>query len=277
MEITETGTEQIGEVMLESIELQSAFLDRTVRIDFYQPDNVQPSAHLSLLLMNDGQDLVKMNFEQQYRSFNENKSLKPLIIAGIHCGTDRKNEYGMSAGPDYKGWGAKAGAYEKFIIDELLPLVNNHFDHLKFTDISFAGFSLGALSAFDIAWNHPEIFSMTGVFSGSLWWRSKDKDHKLYNPWIHRMMHLQVANGDFRPGMKFFFECGEHDEEEDRNKNGVIDSIDDTIDLMRLLVKKGYREGRDIYYLQLPDGRHDVPSWAKALPAFLNWGWGKRN
>jgi hypothetical protein len=77
--------------------------------------------------------------------------------------------------------------------------------------------------------------------------------------------------------MKFFFECGEHDEEEDRNKNGVIDSIDDTLDLMRLLVKKGYREGRDIYYLQLPDGRHDVPSWAKALPTFLNWGWGIKN
>jgi enterochelin esterase-like enzyme len=87
-------------------------------------------------------------------------------------------------------------------------------------------------------------------------------------------MHLQVRNGIYRPGMKFFFQCGEMDESEDRNKNGVIDSIDDTIDLMRELVKKGYREGRDIYYLQVPDGKHDVASWSRAIPKFLKWGWG---
>ena len=28
--------------------------------------------------------------------------------------------------------------------------------------------------------------------------------------------------------MKFFFECGTEDETEDRNGNGIIDSIDDT-------------------------------------------------
>lgn len=273
MEITDKKTAKIDEVTFKIIELKSAFLDRIVRIDFYQPDNNLLTAEVSLLLINDGQDLIKMNFEQQFRSFNKNKLLNPLIIVGIHCGADRKNEYGMSAGPDYNGWGAKAGAYEQFIIEELLPLIRARFKDLKFPEISYAGFSLGALSAFDIAWNHPEIFSLTGVFSGSLWWRTKDKEHKSYNPWVHRMMHKQVAGSSYRPGMKFFFECGEHDEEEDRNKNGVIDSIDDTIDLMRLLIKKGYREGKDIHYLQLPDGRHDVSSWAKALPEFLIWGW----
>ena len=90
------------------------------------------------------------------------------------------------------------------------------------------------------------------------------------------MMHKQVRDSEKREGMKFFFECGEMDETEDRNKNGVIDSIDDTIDLMRLLVRKGYREGKDFIYLQLPDGKHDVPSWARAWPDFLEWALGKR-
>ena len=87
-------------------------------------------------------------------------------------------------------------------------------------------------------------------------------------------MHRQVNEGEYRKEFKFFFECGELDETEDRNKNGVIDSIDDTIDLMRILIRKGYREGKDIHYLQMRDGRHDVSSWAKAFPAFLKWGWG---
>jgi enterochelin esterase-like enzyme len=266
---------KIEEGMLESIELHSKNIKRTVQIDFYESANVNPSAECDLLLMNDGQDLVKMNFGDLFKSLYETNPMKPVIVAGIHCGPDRKNEYGMSAGPDYKGSGAKAKSYEKFIIKELLPFIKNRFKYLNIAETSFAGFSLGALSAFDIAWNNPDVFSLAGVFSASLWWRTIDKDDKTYNPWTHRMMHKQVAAGEFRKGMKFFFECGEHDEEEDRNRNGVIDSIDDTLDLMRLLIKKGYREGKDIYYLQLPDGKHDVPSWAKALPTFMLWAWGR--
>jgi enterochelin esterase-like enzyme len=199
--------------------------------------------------------------------------LKPLLIAGIHCGEDRKNEYGVSTGPDFKGWGSKAPEYEQFVVKELLPFIHTRFHKTSFTEIAFAGFSLGALSALDIAWRHPDIFSKVAVFSGSLWWRSVDKDSKKYDPWLHRMMHKQVLNSEYKPGMKFFFQCGELDESEDRNNNRVIDSIDDTIDLMRLLVRKGYKEGKDIFYLQLRDGRHDVATWARALPAFLKWGY----
>lgn len=259
-------TEQIDDLMVENIEVQSRYLKRTVKIDLYHSDAA--ADHCSLLLVNDGQDLVKMGFENILRRLK----LKPLVIAGIHCGEDRKNEYGMSAAPDYKGWGARAAFYEKFVIKELIPFLHNRYNSVIFTETSFAGFSLGGLSALDIAWNHPEIFSMAAIFSGSLWWRSVDKDSKDYDPWKHRMMHSQIKESDFHKGFKFFFECGELDEVEDRNKNGVIDSIDDTIDLMRILVRKGYREGTDISYLQMPDGRHDVPSWAKALPAFLKWG-----
>ena len=86
-------------------------------------------------------------------------------------------------------------------------------------------------------------------------------------------MHVQVRNGSFQKGLKFFFACGDDDEAEDRNGNGVIDAIDDTIDLMRELLAKGYLEGRDFHYEQLSGGRHDRATWARALPAFLRWGW----
>jgi hypothetical protein len=87
------------------------------------------------------------------------------------------------------------------------------------------------------------------------------------------MMHRQIADSQRRDGMKFFFACGEMDEAEDRNRNGVIDSIDDTLDILRLLVRKGYKEKRDFFYLQMPEGRHDVASWAKAWPTFLHWAY----
>jgi hypothetical protein len=64
------------------------------------------------------------------------------------------------------------------------------------------------------------------------------------------------------------------DEKSDRNNNGIIDSIDDALDLMMELKRKGY-PAESIKYLELPDGKHDVPTWANALPVFLQWGWGK--
>ena len=261
---------QIEGVILENSNLQSKHLKRLVKVDIYRHDS-RNNDNYHLLLVNDGQDLAAMDFRKILENIKE--KLRPLIIVAIHCGTDRKSEYGMSVGPDYKGWGSKAASYELFIINELLPYIHGRFHTFSFVSTGFAGFSLGGLSALDIAWNHPEIFSTVGVFSGSLWWRSIDKSHKNYDPWVHRMMHKQVKESEFRKGMKFFFQCGEMDELEDRNKNGVIDSIDDTIDLMRLLMKKGYREGLDFFYLQMADGKHDVPSWAKAFPVFLEWSY----
>ena len=40
------------------------------------------------------------------------------------------------------------------------------------------------------------------------------------------------------------------------------------------LKEKGYT-ANDIKYVELQDGKHDVPTWARAFPDFLKWGWGK--
>jgi predicted alpha/beta superfamily hydrolase len=142
-----------------------------------------------------------------------------------------------------------------------------------FKDKSFAGFSLGGLSALDIVWNHAGEFVRAGVFSGSLWWRRKAYEDG-YDDEQDRLMHLQIRKGGFAPWLRFFIQCGCLDEAEDRNNNGVIDSIDDALDLIVELKAKGYTE-EHIQYLELPDGKHDVPTWAEAFPAFLKWGWGR--
>jgi len=182
-------------------------------------------------------------------------------------------EYGVAGQPDYKDRGAKAGLYTRFVFEELLPFLQKIF-LVPFREKAFAGFSLGGLSAIDIAWNHPGEFNKVGVFSGSLWWRSIDQAEKEYDDHQNRIMHQQVKEGQYIPGLKFFFQCGNMDETRDRNHNGIIDSIDDTMDLVKELVDKGYEMGKDIYYLEMKEGRHDVATWAKAIPVFLEWGWG---
>jgi enterochelin esterase-like enzyme len=125
--------------------------------------------------------------------------------------------------------------------------------------------------ALDIVWNHSDIFSKAGLFSGSFWWRRVDQHHREYDDDQHRIMHQVIRKGPFHPGLKFFFQCGNMDETLDRNNNGIIDSIDDTQDIIKELVAKGYDRTEDIYYLEMPDGKHDMATWAKAMPVFLEW------
>ena len=87
----------------------------------------------------------------------------------------------------------------------------------------------------DIVWKHPAEFSKVGVFSGSLWWRSIDQIDEKYDDDKHRIMHQEIRNGQYAPWLKFFFQCGNMDEVKDRNNNGIIDSIDDTLDLIKEL------------------------------------------
>jgi enterochelin esterase-like enzyme len=267
--------EQMVELSVETIEMDSEPLERVVRTDIYTVNITDQTKQIDLLLINDGQDLVTMNFASILQQVNSSHPLRPLVIAAIHCGDDRRNEYGTAAAVDYKGRGAKAGAYEHFILLELMPVLFSRLTEFSVREISFAGFSLGGLSAMDIVWRHPNVFTKAGVFSGSFWWRTRSHEEKEYNPTTDRVMHNQIRNGEFHPNLRFFFQCGTLDEVSDRNGNGVIDSIDDTIDLMRELLRKGYKEGKDFVYLQLREGKHDVFTWAKAMPAFLKWGWAK--
>lgn len=256
-------------VSMVSLLQESALLEREIKIDLYMPPGDPSSA--DLLLINDGQDLEKMSFAGILEQLYAKGNIRPVICAGIHAGSDRLNEYGCAGRPDYKGRGIRADVYAAAIQNEILPAIYSCCKNISIQQRGFAGFSLGALSALDMVWNHPAIFSLAGVFSGALWWRSRDQYDREYNEWNDRIMHRQISEQPYKEGLRFFFECGELDEMEDRNRNGVIDSIDDTLDIMRLLYRKGYREGSKMRYLQIPDGRHDIPSWSKALPSFFEW------
>jgi hypothetical protein len=84
-------------------------------------------------------------------------------------------------------------------------------------------------------------------------------------------MHHEIRNGKKKDQLKFWLQTGALDEMGDRNKNGVIDSIDDTLDLIAELTKKGYRPFHDIQYYEMKDGKHNLETWAEAMPVFLKW------
>jgi len=262
-------------IFTETISINSSFLYRDVILDFFLPKNVQEPSTLSLLLINDGQNLEEMNFLTLLESLYAGELISPLLCVGIHAGKERKMEYGIVSQADYLGRGAWAGAYADFIFKELLPFIYKNYSIKSFKEKAIAGFSLGGLTALDITLNYPYEFRKAGIFSGSFWWRSLDQNDAAYDDDKHRIMQQVIRNGNYSQGLQFFFQCGNKDETMDRNNNGIIDSIDDTMAVIDELVAKGYSREKDICYLEMPDGKHDVPTWALAMPDFLKWGWGR--
>lgn len=245
---------------------QSTYLAREVELDIIVPAGMDDT-ELPLLLMNDGQDYNQLMMNEIIEDHLSNGGT-PFLYVGIHCNDERLREYGTSNIADYAKRGDKATEHKDFVIKELLPFLGGEYNlsGVRY----YCGFSLGGLSAFDIAWEHPHLFQKAGVFSGSFWWRSKAFKQG-YNNERHRIIHQKVRNGSYQEHMKFWFQCGTRDETSDRNKNGIIDAIDDTIDLVKELERKGYRVPEDITYLEYAEGEHNFNTWRKLMPSFVTW------
>jgi enterochelin esterase-like enzyme len=262
--------------VLHDTSLISKYLNRKVTIDFVLPphyDSAQTQAY-PVLFMNDGQDLERLRMKELLGQLYQQKSIKPFILVAVHCG-DRMQEYGIAAQADYKQRGAKANAYTQFVLQELLPYVGRKYRVLSGPQHNFwCGFSLGGLSAFDMVWHHAEVFGKVGVFSGSFWWRQKAYENH-YDDYTDRIMQRLVREATTKPNAQFWLQTGTNDETDDRNNNGVIDSIEDTLDLIVELEKKGYRWGREVTYVEVKDGQHNPDTWSKIMPEFLKWAFGK--
>lgn len=263
-------------VTIQKDSLFSSSLHRAVELTFLLPPGYgRTGKRLPVLYLNDGQDIERLRLAELLNQLYREGRLQPILVVGIHANQERLQEYGTAVQADYQGRGAKAGNYTQFVLSELVPYVERTLSVQSGpTSTAIAGFSLGGLSALDVAWAHPERFGKVGVFSGSLWWRKKAYEDG-YDDHNDRIMHTQIRQNPQKPALKFWFEAGTNDETSDRNNNGVIDAIDDTLDLMHELEKKGYRRGADFQYVEVPGGRHNPETWSQVMPDFLIWAFGK--
>lgn len=257
----------------EVLTITSGFLVREVTCTLLIPEGFEDLGKINLMLMNDGQELENVKLKSTLEKLQSNQQISPVLVAAIHANEERLQEYGAASIPDFRGRGSKAAAYTSFITQELVPKLQEFIGAISFDKIAYAGFSLGGLSAVDIAWNNAELFDRVGAFSGSFWWRSKDLNDG-YDANQDRIMHNIIRQKEHRPDLKFWFQTGTKDEAMDRNGNFIIDSIDDTIDLIKTLESKGYSRPADIQYMEIVNGKHNTETWGNAMPKFLIWAFG---
>lgn len=255
-------------------EIYSRHLQRHVKLTIISTPMPEDKSQLNLLLINDGQDLQQFRIKEIVDSLYRKKAIQPLLVVGIHAG-DRMKEYGVAGIPDYKNNGDKADKYAAFIDDELYAFAKKKAGVRKFNSVVMAGSSLGGLSAFDIAWNNADKIDKVGVFSGSFWWRDKDAAAPDYADDKDRIIMNKIRSSKKKPHLQYWFYAGGKEEDGDRDKDGIIDVVDDTRDLIELIKTKNVCSPDDIIYKEVASGKHEYSSWSQQLPAFLLWAFGK--
>ncbi|WP_462219298.1 alpha/beta hydrolase [Ferruginibacter sp.] len=255
-------------------QLYSRHLQRQVKLSILSTPMPGDKSELNLLLLNDGQDLQKFGVKEILDSLYKKKLIKPLIIVGI-VADERTKEFGVSQQPDFMKRGDKADSYSKFIDDELYAFVKKNAGVRKFKSVAIAGCSLGGLSAFDIAWDNADKIDKAGVFSGSFWWRDKDDKAADYSDEKNRIIINKIRSSKKKPHLQYWFYAGAKEESGDRDRDGIIDVIDDTKDLMELIKSKNVCLPEEIIYKEDANGIHDYTSWRNHLPEFLIWAFGK--
>jgi enterochelin esterase-like enzyme len=254
--------------------MYSRHLQRNVELTVIHTPVPEDKSGLNLLILNDGQDVEKFRVREITDSMYKKGVLQPLVIVAVHA-EDRMQEYGVAGVPDYLGRGSRAANYDAFVNDELYFYAKKQAGVRKFNSVAIAGCSLGGLSAFDIAWNHPDRFDKVGVFSGSFWWRDKAEEDSSYSDERNRIMYAKIKASRKKPKLQYWFYAGAAEETSDRDKDSIIDVIDDTKDIISLLQQKNRSAPDDIVYRERKDGRHDYPYWSAELPDFLLWAFGK--
>ena len=77
-----------------------------------------------------------------------------------------------------------------------------------------------------------------------------------------------------KPHLKYWFYAGDKEEKSDRDKDGLIDVVDDTNDLIELIKSKNVCPPKDIIYKETASGTHNQASWSRVFPDFLLWAFG---
>lgn len=225
------------------------------------------------LYVNDGQDKEALQLHETVAKLTAKGEIQPLIVVAIPTNDERLQEYGTAVCPNAQNLGTKAAAYGRFLLEELMPAINQQFrTSTNPADVGIFGVSLGGLSALDIAWNHLDKFGVVGVMSGSFWWRAAEDETTM--PANQLIAHEMVKQTAVKPPLRFWFEAATLDETGDRDNNGIIDAIQDTLELIDELEAIGFTPGEDVVYVEVPGGRHNYDTWSQLFPDFLRWAFG---
>lgn len=176
----ETASTVEGDLRIEVIDSTHLGAQRTLRV--WLPNGYEQDAarRYPVLYLHDGQNL----FDRRTSAFGSEwevdetltkriarGAVPPVIVVGIdNGGAARINEYTFDA--DQLGGGAER--HERFLLDEVIPAINERYRTLGGPRHTLVGgSSLGGIVSLELAMRHPDVFGGALAMSPALWWADR--------------------------------------------------------------------------------------------------------
>ena len=219
----------------------------------------EPNRFFPVLYLHDGQNLfdpetsfIKGNYWRVGETADAliaSGEIEPLVIVGIYnTGEKRIDDY--TPVEDRRLGGGKADAYGQMVVDELRAFVAHQYRTLAgAANCGMGGSSLGGLVTMYLGMRYPDVFGKLAVLSPSVWWRD-------------RVILRFVEQLRGKTGQSIWLDIGTS---EGRR------ALTDARSLKRLLLRKGWRQGRDLQYREIEGGKHSEYAWADRVGPMLKF------
>ena len=205
-----------------------------------------------VLYLNDGQNVfdAATSFAGEWRADEAATALigthrmRPIIMVAIpNMGAARADEYLASRD---RNMGGRGDLYGRFLTSELKPFIDRTYRTKRGPkDTGILGSSLGGLVALHLGMTRPDVFGLLGVVSPSVWWKGRE---------ILGQIHKTPA--------RIWLDVGTAESPTAER---------DAQDLRDVLVRKGWREGRDLAFDVDPGAKHDEKAWAGRIDRILTF------
>lgn len=226
-------------------EIESKYLNETLSVKFYQPEDFELIYETNVCIMHDGNDYFNLGKVATVSdALHDDFAITNTIFIGIHYidRYDRRNKYH----PD----GDQHDNYKKFIIKEVVPLVKEQLPINPLGEKwTLMGDSLAGTLAFLVAAENQDLFDNVIMQS----------------PLVDEQV-IKIANNlEQNTNLEIYHTIGLKETEVGTTVDGKVDFVAPNKELNQILVSKNIT----YHYHEFPDGIHTWKYWQEDLPRAL--------
>lgn len=225
------------------------------------------SRRYPVLYLHDGQNVfdaehagMEWQVDEQAEELIQAGRIEPVIVVAAASTEARRDEYTPTHvhwkepdGKDNEG-GGKADLYGRFLIEELKPFIDRTYRTRRdAASTALGGASFGGLDSLYQGLKHPQVFGGILAVSPSVWY-----DDELI---IKKVVALPR-----KTAQKIWVDMGSLEGE---------DEVAGARRLRDALVRKGWKPGTNLEYVEQEGGQHDEISWASRVEGMLVFLYGK--
>jgi predicted alpha/beta superfamily hydrolase/uncharacterized protein involved in tolerance to divalent cations len=248
---------------------ESPQLDNRRDILVYLPPSYQGSIRrYPVIYMHDGQNLFDAAtsyagewYADETMEELADEGIEAIIVGIPNMGERRFHEYMPFPEPNLQD--AQGDVYVTFIADALKPVIDRDFRTLPDpASTGIAGSSLGGLISLYAMFRRPDVFGLAGVFSPALRWGRRGIFAFMQQaPFAQGKIYLDVGTAE---GIGL---AAGHSSQQ----TFAYQYMNQVRKMNALLLKKGYRAGENLLYLEAEGGIHHESAWARRLPDALRF------